>query len=65
MRTAIFLLALTTVAFAQQLTPSQIALQIDNIINQWAQTIEAQQRQITDLEKQITDLKAKSEAEKK
>jgi hypothetical protein len=33
-------------AYAQQPTPAQTALQIDNVINQWAQTIEAQQKQI-------------------
>jgi hypothetical protein len=38
--------ALMLPARAQQPTPAQTALQIDNVINQWAQTIEAQQKQI-------------------
>jgi hypothetical protein len=61
MRTLLFLLAFTAVAFAQQPTPSQVALQIDGIVNSWAQTIEAQQKQIADLQKENADLKAKLE----
>jgi CHASE1-domain containing sensor protein len=66
----VLLLSLTAAAFAQQpqQTPSQIALQIDNIINGWAQAIEALQKQNADLQAQLTavtkerdDLKAKLE----
>ena len=37
-----------------QPTPSQTAIQIDNVVNQWAQTIETQQKIITDLQEQLT-----------
>jgi len=53
-------LLLLTAASAQQ-TPTQLALQIDGIINQWAQAIESQQQQIAALQKQIADMKAKYE----
>ena len=59
-----FFLLLAVPAQAQQL-PSQVAIQIDNIINQWAQVIEAQQKQIEELKKENTDLKSKLETEKK
>jgi hypothetical protein len=52
-------------AIAQQPTPSQTAIQIDNVINQWAQTIEAQQKQIADLQKQLEEAKAAKPEEKK
>ena len=53
-------------AHAQQPTPAQTALQIDNVINQWAQTIEALQRENADLKKQIEDAKAaKTDPDKK
>ena len=53
-------------ALAQQTpTPSQTALQIDNVINQWAQTLEAQQKQIEALQKENADLKAKSSDQEK
>jgi uncharacterized protein (DUF3084 family) len=55
-----FLLVLTLSASAQQ-SPSQTAIQIDTIINQWAQVIEAQQKQISEQQKEIADLKAKYE----
>jgi hypothetical protein len=42
----------------QQLTPSQTALQIDNVVNQWAQTVEACPKQIADLQKQLEAAKA-------
>jgi cell division protein FtsB len=58
------LLALTVAVTAQQL-PSQVAIQIDSVINQWAQALEAQQKQIEELKKENADLKAKLEAEKK
>lgn len=41
-------------------SPSQVAIQIDNIINQWAQVLEVQQKQIEDLKKENADLKAKA-----
>ena len=52
-------------ASAQQNTPSQTAIQIDNIINQWAQTIEALQRENAELRKQIEDAKAPKVDDKK
>lgn len=45
----------------QQQTPTQIAIKMDNIINTWAETIEAQQKVIAELQKQVADLKAKYE----
>lgn len=62
---AILLLALTSPALAQQPTPAQTALQIDNVINQWAQTIEALQRENAELKKQIEEAKAAKPDEKK
>ena len=56
---AILLLLPASVSAQQQATPSQVAIQIDNVINQWAQTIEAQQKLIADLQKQNAELKAK------
>jgi cell division protein FtsL len=52
-------LAVPALAQQPQVSPSQVALQIDNVINQWAQTIEAQQREIVMLQKELADLKAK------
>jgi hypothetical protein len=51
-------------ANAQQPTPAQTALQIDNVINQWAQMIEALQRENAELRKQIEDAKAATKPEK-
>lgn len=67
MRLIAFALCLVTLpAYAQQPTPSQTAIQIDNVINQWAQTIEALQRENADLKKQIEDAKAaKADPDKK
>jgi hypothetical protein len=66
MRLIAFVLCLMAVpAHAQQPTPSQTAIQIDNVINQWAQTIEALQRENADLKKQIEDAKAAKVEEKK
>lgn len=48
----------------QQASPSQTAIQIDNVINQWAQTLEALQKQNADLQKEVADLKAKYEPKK-
>jgi hypothetical protein len=49
----------------QQPTPSQTAIQIDNVINQWAQMIETLQRENADLKKQVEDAKAAKPEEKK
>lgn len=55
----VFLL-LPTAAFAQQQqTPSQVALQINNIVGQWAQTIEALQQQNAQLQARVKELEAK------
>ena len=43
----------------QQLTPAQTALQIDNVINQWAQTIENQAQALKAAQERIDALKAK------
>jgi hypothetical protein len=53
-------------AMAQQpqQSPTATALQIDTIVNQWAQILEAQQHQIQELQKQVDDLKAKYEPPK-
>jgi uncharacterized lipoprotein YajG len=67
----IFVLAFSlfaTVAMAQQMppaTPTQTALQIDNVVNTWAQQLEADQRTIAALQKQIEDLKANYEKKDK
>ncbi len=53
--------ALMSSAQAQEPTPSQTAIQIDNVINQWAQTIERQQKQLADLQKQLEEAKAAKE----
>jgi len=61
-RALFVLLAFTVAAGAQQMnSPSQVALQIDNVINAWAAQLEVNARTIADLQKQITDLKAKYE----
>jgi hypothetical protein len=52
-------------AYAQQPTPAQTALQIDNVINQWAQMIETLQRENADLKKQLEDAKAAKPDDKK
>ena len=53
-------------AQAQQPTPAQTAIQIDNVVNQWAQQLDAQaqnlkaaQEQIEDKDKQIKNLREK------
>jgi hypothetical protein len=51
----------TAVAQTPQQSPSQVAIQIDNIINQWAQALENDQRTIATLQKENSDLKAKYE----
>jgi len=67
MKSALVLLSLlATPAFAEPTqTPSQIAIQIDNVINGWAQELERREKTIFELQKEIADLKAKYEPEKK
>jgi hypothetical protein len=48
----------------EQRTPSQTALAINGVIAQWALTVEAQAKQIVDLQKQLDEAKAKCEAPK-
>lgn len=43
------------------LSPSSVAIQIDTVINQWAQQLEADQRTIAALQKENADLKAAAE----
>jgi iron-sulfur cluster repair protein YtfE (RIC family) len=45
-------------ALAQQPTPSQTAIQIDNIINQWAQRLEADQQNLTAAQEKIDNAEA-------
>lgn len=62
-------LALSSPAFAQQPgqpSPSQTAIQIDNVVNQWAQQLEADQQnlkakdeKLTAVQKEIDELKIK------
>jgi hypothetical protein len=57
---ALMLFVTPALAQQQQFTPSQIALQIDNAINQLAMQAEQVpilQKQIIDLQKQIEELK--------
>jgi hypothetical protein len=62
----IIALAAAWPAFAQQQpTTAQTAIQIDNVVNQWAQQLEALQRENADLKKQIEDAKAVKPEEKK
>ncbi len=53
-------------AFAQQkpVSPSELAIQIDAIVNQWAQQITADQQTIAALQAEIATLKAKYEPQK-
>lgn len=57
-------LFLPTAALAQQQQQqpptSETAIQIDNIINGWAQLIEAQKKIIAELQKENAELKAKA-----
>jgi len=59
----LYIFTLIFPAVAQQL-PSQVAIQMDTVINQWAQTIEIQQKQIEDLKKENAELKSQCEAKK-
>lgn len=49
----------------QQQTPSQIALQVQQVIANWAQALEGQQKQIEALTKERDELKAKLGAQGK
>ena len=40
-------------AFAQQPSPSQMAIQINVIVGQWSQALELQQQQIKDLQARL------------
>jgi P pilus assembly chaperone PapD len=46
-----------TVRANAQMAPSQTAIQIDNVVNQWAQQLENDQKIIADLQKQLSDAK--------
>lgn len=55
-------LLISVPAWAQQpvqQTPSQVALQITGILGQWAQALEALQKENADLRKERDELKAK------
>jgi hypothetical protein len=52
-------------AYAQQPTPAQTAIQIDNVVNQWAQQLEAKDKLIADLQKQLEEAKAAKTDDKK
>ena len=53
-------------ALAQQpQSPSQVARQMVNVINSWADALEAMQQQIATLTKERDELKAKLEAKEK
>jgi hypothetical protein len=50
------MLALATPAFSQpqpQQTPSQVALQLNNVIASWAQALEALQKENAELQQQL------------
>jgi septal ring factor EnvC (AmiA/AmiB activator) len=55
----VFGLLLATPALAQppqQQTPSQVAIQVVNVINGWAQALEALQKQNADLQTQLASV---------
>ena len=62
---AIALLGLASTAQAQQVTPSQMALQIDNAVNGLAQSVEALQAQVKQRDAKIKELEDKYEPKKK
>ena len=63
---AIALLGLAGTAQAQQqVTPSQMALQIDNAVNGLAQSVEALQAQVKQRDAKIKELEDKYEPKKK
>lgn len=61
MKYAIALLVVASPAFAQQQqsTPPEIALQMNSVVGQWAQTLVQQGKVIDDLQKQLTAANAK------
>lgn len=61
MKWALIILALLTApAYAQQqLPPSSVALQINSIVGQWAQELEALRQQNAQLQAKIKELEAK------
>ena len=63
---AIALLAWATAALAQQqqITPSQMAIQIDNAVNGLATSIEVLQKQLADAQAQVRQLQDKYEPKK-
>ena len=61
---AIALLGLASTAHAQQVTPSQMALQIDNAVNGLAQSVEALQAQVKQRDAKIKELEDKYEPKK-
>jgi ABC-type transporter MlaC component len=74
-RLALTVLLVTTPALAQapqaQLSPAQVALQINNVVAQWAQQLEADKHTIKDLQEQLAavmrerdELKAKAVSSK-
>lgn len=56
-RLAFLLALLATPALAQQPTPSQVAIQLVTVINNWAQVIEALQAENAKLKAEIEELK--------
>ena len=64
--TAIACLLVCAPAYAQQkpTPPSEVAIQIDTVVNQWAQQITADQQTIAALQAEIANLKAKYEPQK-
>ena len=61
---AIALLGLVSAAHAQGITPSQMALQIDNAVNGLAQSVEALQAQVKQRDAKIKELEDKYEPKK-
>src|SRR6516165_10133719 len=54
-RTLLALLLLTTPALAQQLSPSQIAIAVDQAVNQLAQSLEQLQKENAELKRQLQE----------
>ena len=58
---ALCVIALMVPASAQQMTPSQAAIQVGSLVNSMATALENDQKVIADLQKQVADLKTKYE----
>lgn len=59
----LFLLLLSSIAWAQEpQPPSDIAVQLSQVIGNWALQIERQGREITSLQQQVSSLKKQLEA---